>query len=81
LSDPVWRGMVCLSIAITFAEDRTRIGFLAAVDRLRDALTRNDLWMAGDDELLAQALTNQLSPEALAESICSMQHMGLLQLQ
>jgi hypothetical protein len=69
--DPLWRGMVCLSIAITFREDRTRIGLPAALDRLRDALKRNDLWVAGDDELLAQALTDKLWPEALAEGICS----------
>ena len=35
--DALWRGMVCLDIALTFADDRARIGLAAAVDRLRDA--------------------------------------------
>jgi hypothetical protein len=74
---PLWRGMVCLDIALTFADDRARIGLAAAVDRLRDALVRNDLWMAGDDELLTRVLADKISPELLAESICSPRRMGL----
>jgi len=34
----VWRGMICLSLAVGFEEDRARLGLPAAVDRLRDAL-------------------------------------------
>lgn len=36
LPEPLWRGMVCLDIAITFADDRTRLGLPAAVARLRE---------------------------------------------
>jgi len=37
------RGMVCLSLAAGFEEDRSRLGLPAAVDRLRDALAFNGL--------------------------------------
>jgi hypothetical protein len=39
----LWRGMICLSLAIGFEEDRARLGLPAAVDRLRDALAYNGL--------------------------------------
>ena len=35
---PLLRGMICLSLAIGFEEDRARLGLAAAVERLRDAL-------------------------------------------
>ncbi len=44
----MWRGMVCLSIAITFEKDRARLGLPAAVDRLRDALAYNGLTLDSD---------------------------------
>jgi hypothetical protein len=37
------RGMVCLSLAVGFEEDRARLGLPAAVNRLRDALAYNGL--------------------------------------
>ena len=37
----LWRGMICLSLAVGFEEDRARLGLPAAVDRLRDALAYN----------------------------------------
>jgi hypothetical protein len=38
---------------------------------------RNYLWMAGDDQPLADALTERTSPELLAERICSTRRMEL----
>ena len=70
-------GITCLSLAIGFEEDRSRLGLAAAVDRLRDALHYDDLWMPGDDLLLDQARTGQLSSEQFAEAICSEGRMEL----
>lgn len=72
----LWRGMICLSLAIGFEEDRARQGLAAAVDRPRDALYYNDLWMPGDDLLLDQVRTGQISSEQFAEAICSERRMG-----
>jgi hypothetical protein len=48
----MWHGMICLSLAIGFEEDRARLGLPAAVDRLRDALAYNGLMLDGDAKLL-----------------------------
>jgi len=69
--------MICLSLAIGFEEDRARLDLPAAVERLRDALAYNGLTLDGDDLLMAQALTGEVSDVQLAEAICSMQRMGL----
>jgi hypothetical protein len=76
-SSNMWRGMICLSLAVGFEEDRARLGLPAAVDRLRDALSYNGLTLDGDDLLMAQALTGEVSGVQLAEALCSMQRMGL----
>jgi hypothetical protein len=55
MGDP-WRGMICLSLAVGFEEDRARLGLPAAVDRLRDALAYNGLTLDGDERLLAGVL-------------------------
>jgi len=56
------RTSICLSLAIGFEEDRARLGLSGGVDRLRHALQRNDLWQAGDEELLARVLADEISP-------------------
>ena len=76
-ADGVVRGMICLSLAIGFEEDRARLGLPVAVDRLRNALVENDLWLPGDDQLLAGVLGGDISSEAVAETLCSMRRMGL----
>jgi len=37
LANNLWRGMICLSLAVGFEEDLARLGLAAAVERLRDA--------------------------------------------
>jgi hypothetical protein len=64
-------------LAIRFEQDRARLGLPAAVNRLRDALACNGLTLEGDERLLAGVLADRISPEVLAESICSMQRMAL----
>lgn len=76
-TDGLWRGMICLSLAVGFEEDRARLGLAAAVDRLRIALIENALWQSGDDELLANVLTERVSSRELAEALCTMRRMGL----
>ena len=73
--DQVWRGMICLSLAIGFEERRARLGLPAAVERLRDALKYNDLMLDGDERLLAGVLDGSVSSVALAEEMCSMRRM------
>jgi hypothetical protein len=73
----MWRGMVCLSIAITFEKDPARLGLPAAVDRLRDALAYNGLTLDSDERLVAGVLTGNVSDVRLAEAICSPRRMGL----
>jgi hypothetical protein len=36
----VWRGVISLSLAVGFEEDKARLGLPAAVERLRDAMRR-----------------------------------------
>jgi hypothetical protein len=67
----VWRGMLCLSLAVGFEEDRARLGLPAAVDRLRDALAFNGLTLDGDERMLAGVLEGSVSSVELAEAICS----------
>lgn len=76
-SDPLWRGLICLSLAVGFEEDRTKLGLAAAVNRLRDALAYNALIQDGDEALLAGALDGSVSSVELAEAICSALRMGL----
>ncbi len=71
VKDPLWRGMICLSLAVGFEEDRARLGLSVAVDRLRDALAYNGLTLDGDERLLAGASDGSVSSVQLAESICS----------
>jgi hypothetical protein len=66
--DPL-RGMICLSLAVGFEEDRARLGLAAAVDRLRDALGYNGLTLDGESarqDLLALTPANYLG---LAEDL------------
>jgi hypothetical protein len=67
----LWIGKICLSLAIGFEEDRSRLGLPAAVDRLRDALAYNGLTLAGDDRMTAGVLDGSVSSLQLAEAICS----------
>jgi len=76
-SDQLLRGMICLSLALGFEEDRVRHGVAEAVNRLRNALLKNDLWLSGDDQLLLGILTGEVSSEQTAEALCSMKRMGL----
>jgi hypothetical protein len=76
-TDHLWRGMLCLSLAMRFERDRARLGLSTALDRVRTALTDNDLWLDGDDELLANVLVGEVSREQFAEALCSMRRMGL----
>lgn len=39
----LWPGIVCLSLAVGFEEDRARVRLATAGDRLRDALADNAL--------------------------------------
>jgi hypothetical protein len=73
----LWPGMICLSLAIGFEEDRARLGLPAAAERLRDALAYNGLTLDGDDLLIARALTGDVSSFQLAEALCSVWRMGL----
>jgi len=75
--DHLIRGMICLSLALGFEEDRARLGLPGAIDRLRSALIENDLWLCGDDQLLLGVLTGQVSSEQFAEALCSMKRMRL----
>ena len=77
-SDHLVRGMICLSLAVGFEEDRARLGLCAAIDRLRNALVENDLWLPDDDQLLAGVITGNVSSEQLAEALCSMKRIDLL---
>lgn len=70
--------MICLSLAAGFEEDRARLGLPAAIDRLRDALSYNELTMDGDEALLAGAVEGSVSSVQLAEAICSARRMDLL---
>jgi len=72
------RGMICLSLAVGFEEDRARLGLPAAVDRLRDALAYSGLTLGGDEGLLTGVLTGNVSGVQLADAICSPRRMGLL---
>lgn len=76
-SDHLVRGMICLSLALGFEEDRARLGLSAAVDRLRNALIENDLSLPDDDQLLAAVLTGNVSSQQFAEALCSMKRIGL----
>ena len=75
--DPLFRGMICLSLAVGFEEDRARVGLSAAVDRLRDALAHNGPTLDGDERLLTQVLDGSVSSVQFAEAISSMQRMRL----
>jgi hypothetical protein len=74
--DP-WRGMICLSLAVGFKEDRARLGLMAAVDRLRDALAFNRLTLDSDEPLLAGVLAGDVPGVELAEAISSPRRMSL----
>jgi hypothetical protein len=73
----LFKGLVCLNLAMRFEEDKARIGLPAAVDRLRDALAYNRLTLVGDERLLAGVLDGSVSSVELAEAICSTRGMGL----
>jgi len=75
--DPLFRGMICLSLAVGFEEDRTRLGLLAAVERLGDALAYNGLTLDSDEWLLAGVLAGGVFGVELAQAICSPRRMGL----
>ena len=75
--DQLIRGMICLSLAIGFEEDRARLGLSVAIDRVRNALVDNDLWLCGDEQLLLAVLTGEVSSEKFAEALCSMRRIGL----
>jgi hypothetical protein len=75
--DNLWRGILCLSLAMRFEKDRARLGLLTALDRVRVALGDNGLWLDGDDELLTNVLIGKVSDEQFAEALCSMKRMGL----
>ena len=68
--EDLWRSMICLSLAIGFEQDRTRVGLAAAVERLRDVLAYNRLTLDGDEALLAGVLQGTVSSVQLAEAIC-----------
>ena len=76
-SPDLWRGTICLSLAIGFEEDRARLGLSAAVERLRDALAYNELTLDGDERLFAGVLDGSVSSVQLAQAICSARRMGL----
>ncbi len=75
-SDPLWRGMICLSLAVGFEEDRARVGLVAAVDRLREALAYNGLALDPDERMFAGVLDGSVSSAELAETICSLERMS-----
>ena len=77
--DPiVWRGTICLSLAIAFEVNRARFGLPAAIDRLRDSLDYHGLTLDGDELLFAGVLDGSVSSEQLTESLCcSVQRVGL----
>jgi hypothetical protein len=77
-SDQLLRGMVCFSLALGFEEDRARYGVAEAVNRLRNALVENDLWLSGDDQLLSGILAGELSSEQVAEALCSARRIGFM---
>jgi hypothetical protein len=56
-----------------------RLGLLAAVDRLRDALAYNGVTLDSNERLLAGALDGSVSSVELAEAICSPRRMGLVE--
>jgi hypothetical protein len=68
--DP-FKALVSVVTAINFEMNRDRLGLVAAVDRLRESLLLNDLWIAGDDAFLAAILTGEVSPVEIAASLCS----------
>ena len=76
--EPLWRGMICLSLAVGFEENRAKLGLAAAVERLRDALAYNKLTLDSDERMLSGVLDGSMSSEQLAEAICSARRMGLL---
>jgi hypothetical protein len=55
------RGMIYLSLAIGFEEDRKRLGLFAAVDRLLDALAYNGLTLDGDERMFAGVMASGIS--------------------
>ena len=73
----LWPGMICLSLAVGFEEDRAKLGLPAAVDRLREALAYNGLTLDSDERVLAEVLDGSLSSVQLAEAICSERRMSL----
>ena len=75
--DQLVRGIQCLGLAISFEEDRARFGLPEAIDRLRSALISNGLWLADDDQLMADVLQGRVSSERFAEALCSMKRMRL----
>jgi hypothetical protein len=76
-SDHLVRGMMCLSLAVGFEEDRARLGLSVAIERLRNALIENDLMLPGDNELMAGVLAGEVSSQQFAEALCSMKRMGV----
>jgi hypothetical protein len=76
-ADHLWRGIVCLNVAMRFEKDRARLGLSSAIDRVRVALSDNGLWLDGDDQLLASVLVGDISSQQFAEALCSMKRMGL----
>jgi hypothetical protein len=73
--DQLIRGILCLSLALRFEEDRARVGLSEAIDRLQSALKSNGLWLVGDDQLLGDVLQGRVSSEQFAEALCSMKRM------
>jgi len=76
-ADHLWRGILCLSVAMRFEKDHARLGLSSALDRVRMALSDNGLWLDGDEQLLARVLVGEVSSEQFAEALCSMKRMGL----
>jgi hypothetical protein len=77
-AESVWRGIVCLSLAMRFEKDRVRLGLTAALGRVAKALDDNGLWLEGDDQLLAGVSEGKVSSEQFAEELCSMRRMGIV---
>jgi len=76
-ADQLWRGIICLSVAMRFEKDRARLGLSIAIDHVRVALSDNGLWLEGDEQLLADVYAGKISREQFAEALCSMRRLGL----
>ena len=77
MTDYMWRGILCLSVAMRFERDRARFGVATALSQVRRALSENGLWLEGDEQLLSGVLGGLVSSERFAEALCSIERLGL----